>query len=171
MAENWCPMSAQAAVAIILSSAGGLSELLGLIVVAREIRSDRQRGERLLQRLDEPRRPERSYPPRMLGAGPTPEYANPVYATSMHLRGVINDLQQTKVAVANGFLGLRKAIDADIDAAVEVIERDVAERDSELRDGLRYVLAGSVRERWNGVMLLALGISLGAAGSVIGNLG
>lgn len=163
-------MSADAGAAIVLSSAGGACELLGLIVVAREIRSDRQRGERLLARLERPQHRHRSYPSRMLGAGPTPEYANPIYAPSMHVRGVIDDLQKTKVAIANGFLRLRETVDAELDSAIQAIQRDVAARDAELRDGLRYVLAGSIRERWNGVKLLTLGICLGTAGSVVGNL-
>jgi hypothetical protein len=116
-------MGADAA-APVLSGAGGLCELLGLIVVAREIRSDRQRGERLLAQLEQPPRQERSYPSRMLGSGSTPDYANPIYAPSMHVRGVIDDLQKTKVAIANGFLRLRQSVDADLDSAIDAIQRE-----------------------------------------------
>jgi hypothetical protein len=40
----------------------------------------------------------------------------------------------------------------------------------ELRDGLRYVLAGSTRDRWIGVALLGSGVILSGVGSVAGNI-
>jgi hypothetical protein len=40
----------------------------------------------------------------------------------------------------------------------------------ELRDGLRYVLAGRTRDRWIGVALLGSGVILSGVGSVAGNI-
>jgi hypothetical protein len=161
-------MTTLAVLATIFAVAGAICELLGLVMVALEIRSDRIRGERFLERLDQPQRPERRYPsPVMASAMPRREYLDPLYPQSQHVRGVVKELEESYAAIANGFLNLRKTVDADLDAAIDAVQRDIAERDALLRDGLRYVLAGSTRQRWRGVQLLATGIALTAVSAVL----
>jgi hypothetical protein len=65
---------------------------------------------------------------------------------------------------------LKRTTDAELDQAIEQIQRDVADRNAELRDGLRYVLAGSTPDQWIGVALLGSGVILSGVGSVVGNL-
>jgi hypothetical protein len=163
-------VSATTGVAIGLSTLGAAAELVGLLLVVREIANDRERGRRLLLKLEAPPSPERHYPPRFTPSMSPPEYANPAWSQSMHVEGVIRHVRQLEAAVGNGFIGLRKTMDAEVDGAVHQLAQDAAERDRELADGLRYVLAGSTRDRVIGVVLLAVGIVLGLAGSVVGNL-
>jgi hypothetical protein len=157
------------ALAIILSLAGGACELTGLTLVVREILSDRQRARRLLARLDAPRRPQRTYPgPMTAPPFPRPEYMSGLYGPRQQLEGVAKHIERNQAEVGNALVKLKKLTDQELDQAVERIQRDVAVRDAEVREGLRYLLAGSTRERTLGATLLALGIVLAAAGSVVG---
>jgi hypothetical protein len=138
--------------------------------VRREISSDRARAKDLLADLEDPARLERSYPAPVFPSLAPPEYANTAWAPSMHMRGLTEHVERLEVEVANAFLQFKKMTDAALDGAAEAIRQDLAKRDAELAEGLRYVLAGSTRERVIGVGLLVVGIVLGTAGSVIGNI-
>jgi hypothetical protein len=92
------------------------------------------------------------------------------YTSPQNIRGVTEDLQRVQARFANELVDLKKATDAELDQAISAVQQDVGERDAELRDGLRYVLAGSVRERAFGAVLLLVGIVLATVGSVLGNL-
>ena len=70
----------------------------------------------------------------------------------------------------NAFLNVRKAVDADLDQAIGNVRREMEDNDEELRDSLRYVLVGSIRDRVVGAVLFALGVVFSVAGSVIGAL-
>ncbi|MCD6016668.1 MAG: hypothetical protein K0R88_2752 [Solirubrobacterales bacterium] len=69
--------------------------------------------------------------------------------------------------LANGLLSYVKALDTERDKTTLGILRLVVEGDSELREGLREPLAGGIRSRVAGAILLAAGILLSVAGSVI----
>jgi hypothetical protein len=150
------------AAAIVLSSLGAVLELIGLALVVEEIRSDRERGRHFADALDQPGRPQRTYP--------APVSSAVVQLTYRELEQSGQALERFRAEVANGFIKLKKFTDAELDKAVEEIQRDIAERDAKLRDGLRYVLAGSTRQRVTGVGLLVAGVILAAGGSVLGNL-
>jgi Flp pilus assembly CpaE family ATPase len=156
-------VNAAAVVATVLSSLGALCELAGLVLVVREIRSDRERGRRLLESLEQPARPNRTYPAPM-----RPALGAPLTGADMERTG--DTFRRLEAGVANALLKLKRTTDAELDQAIEQVQRDVAERDAELRDGLRYVLAGSTRDRWTGVVLLGVGVILSGVGSVVGNL-
>jgi hypothetical protein len=78
--------------------------------------------------------------------------------------------ERLEADIANAFVKLKRTTDAELDQAIEQIQRDVADRNAEFRDGLRYVFAGSTRDRWIGVALLGSGAILPGVGSVVGNL-
>jgi hypothetical protein len=85
------------ALAIILSLAGGVCELTGLILVAREIVSDRRRARRLLAHLDAPRRPQRTYPgPMMASPFPWQEYMSGLYGPRQQLEGVAKHIERNQ---------------------------------------------------------------------------
>ena len=115
-------------------------------------------------------RPKRRYPPRFLRSTASPPYASPAFTTAHHVRGVIEHLQRTEAALVNAFLNVRKAVDADLDQAIGNVRREMEDNDEELRDSLRYVLVGSIRDRVVGAVLFALGVVFSVAGSVIGAL-
>lgn len=80
------------------------------------------------------------------------------------------EVQRLEARVSGALVKLKQITDAELDQAVERVQNDLAERDAELRDGLRYVLAGSTRDRIVGAGLLVGGIVLAAAGSVLSGL-
>ena len=164
-------MSACAVAAIALSTAGGTAELLGLFMVWREIASDRQRGRRLLRDLETRQPPRRRYPPPTSGSSPlTPQWASSVYGSERQISGIVGRIQGLEASVGNALIALKKGTDAELDRAIGGLEQEMARRDADLRDGLRYVLAGSTRERTIGAVLVGVGIVLAAAGSVLGTL-
>jgi hypothetical protein len=163
-------MSSCTILAIALSGAGAICEFAGLGLVAREIAHDRARGRRLLAKLGEPTRPARTYPTPTGASFLPPNYTNSMWSTSMQIQGVVRHVQQLESEVEHALVGLKKLTDNELDNAIQLIQRDLAERDTDLRDGLAYVLAGSARDRIVGVGLLFTGIVLGVAGSILGNV-
>jgi hypothetical protein len=137
-------------------------ELIGLALVVSEIRNDRDRGRRLLNTLDRRERPERRYP--------GPVSPSPAATTWGEVQQSGQALRRLEAEMANALVKMKKVTDAELDQAMEAVQHDIAERDAELRDGLRYVLAGSARQRSIGVGLLAAGVVFAGAGSVLGNL-
>jgi hypothetical protein len=83
------------------------------------------------------------------------------------LQSVVEHVQRLEASVANILIGVRRAVDTELDRSVENLRQEMAVQDDVLRDGLLEVLAGSIRDRWLGVLLLALGIVLAMAGSVL----
>jgi hypothetical protein len=77
------------------------------------------------------------------------------------------DLAAIEAQVANAFIKMRKALDAELDQSVDVLRGEAADSDNELRRHLRYVLAGSIRDRAIGAGLLGVGIVLTTLGSVV----
>jgi hypothetical protein len=77
---------------------------------------------------------------------------------------------QLEASVANALIGMRKALDTELDRSVAALRHEMGHSDDELRDNLPYVLAGNVRGRVIGAILVGGGIVLGAVGSMIGTL-
>jgi hypothetical protein len=154
-----------AALAIGFSVAGGLCELGGIAVVVRGILQDRQRASRLFVRRRRRQAPRRSYPGRVIPSPLTPSWASPMHGNQ--LQSVVEHVQRLEASVANILIGVRRAVDTELDRSVENLRQEMAVQDDVLRDGLLEVLAGSIRDRWLGVLLLALGIVLAMAGSVL----
>ena len=155
--------------AVGFSIAGGACELLGLAIVIREIASDRARGRQLLARLDSRKPPKRTHPlAPMASSSPMPNAG--LMSHSTQVAETYREVQRLEARVSGALVKLKQITDAELDQAVERVQNDLAERDAELRDGLRYVLAGSTRDRIVGAGLLVGGIVLAAAGSVLSGL-
>jgi hypothetical protein len=86
------------------------------------------------------------------------------------LQALTQSISNLDAAATNVLIDMRKALDADLDETAADLRREAAYSDDELRQHLHYVLAGSIRNRVWGAVLLALGIALATAGSVVGNL-
>jgi hypothetical protein len=72
------------------------------------------------------------------------------------------------VMLLNEITEVQQEIEGDIDELDLAVQRAMRRADIELREELRYILAGSLRDRALGVLLLAGGIILAATGSVLG---
>jgi hypothetical protein len=68
--------------------------------------------------------------------------------------------------VANALIGMRKALDRALDQSVDALREETVDVDNELRGHLRYVLAGSIRDRAIGAGFLGVGIVLTTLGAV-----
>jgi tRNA pseudouridine-54 N-methylase len=90
-----------------------------------------------------------------------------MYTPSHQMRALSGYLRRMEATIANAFLAMRRALDADLDKSVERVRSGIAEGDRELREGLLYVLAESARDRWIGVGFLGIGIVLTTLGSVV----
>jgi hypothetical protein len=71
-------------------------------------------------------------------------------------------------SVHNTFIDVQKVTDADRDKLARELHREIARRDADLRGTLRYILAGSIKDRLVGVVLLGAGIVFGLIGSILG---
>jgi hypothetical protein len=83
------------------------------------------------------------------------------------MSSIVRHIQRLEASVANGIIGLRKAVDTERDYLADALHREQVEGDNQLRENLRDVLTGSVTGRLIGAMLLASGILLSVAGSVL----
>ncbi len=92
----------------------------------------------------------------------------PVAAQQRDLRESIGKLG---AAVVNAFIDMRKSLDAQLDQSVTDVRAEATVADNELREHLRYVLAGTIRNRVIGAVLLGAGILLEIAGALVGALG
>lgn len=162
-------MSGTEIAADLLAVAGGACELAGLAIVALGISRDRERARRLLE--EPPRRPlpSRDYPGRQSPGMMPPPYANPMFGGGQQLSGVIKHVQRLEASVANVLIGMRKAVDAERDAAIEMLRQEADQAGRDLRESLRYVLVGSIKGRVVGAVILAVGIVLSVAANVVGN--
>jgi len=73
-------------------------------------------------------------------------------------------------AAYNALIEMRKTLDRELDRAADDLRTEIAESDDQLREHLRYVLAGSIADRVKGAILLGAGIVFSMAGSVVGTL-
>jgi hypothetical protein len=143
-------------------------ELGGLALVVIGIRDDRRRAERLFAAPIKLRLPKRSYPARMAGSSvATPSWATGGFGSRPQMSSIVRHIQRLEASVANGIIGLRKAVDTERDYLADALHREQVEGDNQLRENLRDVLTGSVTGRLIGAMLLASGILLSVAGSVL----
>jgi hypothetical protein len=157
-----------ATTAIICSVAGGLCEFGGLAFVVRGIGKDRQRARELFAKQAR-KAPERKYPlplPNVRTAS-RPWLGAVSYGPKHEMQQLGKYVQQLETSIANGFLTLRKALDADRDHLAETLDQEIVENDNTLRQHLRYVLAGSIQDRKVGAGLLGAGIILSVIGSVL----
>jgi hypothetical protein len=155
-------------VAVLLSVLGGGFELAGLMIVVLGIRRDREEARRLF--VPRPRKSwrTRTYPPK---ASPRsyPSIGGPV-TVGNPLRQIAEYVSKVDAAAHNNFIAIQKAFDADLKDAADLLRKEAADADDELRESLRYVLAGSVRGRAWGAVFLFVGIVLAVAGSIVGTL-
>jgi energy-coupling factor transporter ATP-binding protein EcfA2 len=151
---------------IVLTVAGGTSELAGVGLVVRGIISDRVKARKLFSVVKVRASSARAYARAgavMVSGGrepTTPERVEALESTVAALRQEMDDR----------LFEARKASDAQIDQALAQAYAADKEIDGELRAGLADVLAGDVRGRVAGVVLLVLGIVLSVAGNWIGAL-
>lgn len=148
-------------IAIVLSVTGAIAELGGLVLIAREIARDQAQAKRLFARRSPAPRRRRVYPGRQSPPRPLASYGTP---DPRELAG------QLAAGVANALIVQRKAIDQEIDLSVDLARQEATAADDLLRDNLDEVLTGNLRERVVGAILIATGIALAAAGSVVGTL-
>jgi len=159
-------------VAIVLSSVGGLLELGGLALVVLDIVADREQARTLFAPRDALERRERSYPaPVHAPSWVPPSQASVMLTPAQHRDAAAKESHRTGAAVANALVRLKKATDAELDREIERVERMTHEREEVLRRGLVHVLAGSIKQRTFGAVLLGLGIGFATAGSVVSSLG
>lgn len=155
--------------AVALSVAGGLCELGGLGLVVLGIAHDREQARRLFVPKPRRQRPKRSYPAKAM-ARLHPSFPHPYYRRQDELRKLAEYISKVDAAAHNNFIDMRKVLDAGIDDTIDLLRTETADADDDLRGHLRYVLAGSIDDRVRGAILLAAGIVLAMAGSVVGTL-
>jgi hypothetical protein len=153
--------------AVVLSVVGGLCELAGLGLVVLGIARDRKQARELFVSKPRPERPSRSYPPKVSPQSPS-LLTNPAYTASHNIRAIAELVTKVDAAAYNAYIEVKRALDEQLDEAVDDLRGEMADADDELRGHLRYVLAGSVDDRVKGAILLGVGIVLAAAGSVVG---
>ena len=159
------------AVAVALTVLGGLSEVVGVFTVVREIAADRARAEKLLSTPRAYQPPERRYAARLdrhaFGVG---GFGDQGVVASIQRPEVEDQITGLAAAAGNAMLGMRKDIDKDRDELEESLLGEIDKGYNELRDNLRDILESDVRLRLVGVAALLFGIALSTAGSVLGNL-
>src|SRR5215207_7970735 len=161
-------------IAIGLSAIGGLCELAGLALVALDIRHDRQQAKRLFVPRPRRERPRRSYPAKASHARSTSLLGGVSYGGQSDQRRIAEALARSVSAIDtaayNALIEMRKTLDRELDRAADDLRTEIAESDDQLREHLRYVLAGSIADRLKGAILLGAGIVFSMAGSVVGTL-
>lgn len=86
------------------------------------------------------------------------------------LKQLAQYISKVDAAAYNNFIDVHKRIDKQSDDVLDRVRAETAEADDHLRDHLRYILAGSIKDRVVGAVLLGTGIVLATAGSVVGTL-
>ena len=152
--------------AIAFSVAGGVSELVGLAMVAREIRRDQRHARRLFRPQEAFHRPERNYPAQTRHGG-----ANPRGHLGTPQPGQVEREMEAEIReIINALIGMRKAVDAERDDLEELAFEQIAKGDNALRHDLLEVLAGNTLERVVGATAIALGIALASVGAVLSSV-
>ena len=115
----------------------------------------------------------------------SPGFPSPLFGgQSGQLRSILGYVSKVDAAAYNNFIDMRKVIDAGLDQTADDLRTEMADADDELRQHLRYVLAGSseddepsrnlldrfLSDRLKGAILLGVGIVLATAGSIVGTL-
>jgi hypothetical protein len=151
------------AASITCSVLGGLCELAGLVLVVLGIRDDQRRAKVLFNQPLTFRPPRRTYPM-------APSANAPGGGTTWgSLQNVDQRIRQLESSVGKLVIGVRKALDKQDDEYARQLHEAQVKGDNELRERLRDVLTGSLTGRAWGAALLAIGIVLGVAGSVLSN--
>ncbi len=140
---------------------------MGLLLVASGIRDDRERAKTLFDKPVKVERPETSYPGRRAGSatpGSTAWASSMVGSSEARIVKRITDLE---ASVHNAIVHLKKVMDEQDFGNTEALYKAQVAGDNELRRRLREVLVGSIKGRIWGAYLLAAGIVLAVAGSVL----
>jgi len=165
-------MSMTNTVAVAVSALGGLLELGGLVVVIRQIASDRTQARRLLAPRSPGERPKHAYPAHIHPSSwLPPAQASVMMTSSQQVEAVRKEVRELETSVANALVRLKKTADQAQDQAIERVEREADLREQELRSAVRYVLGEGRRDRWLGVVLLGAGILFATTGSVLSSVG
>lgn len=161
---------ATGSLAIVLTVLGGLSEVVGVYTVVREIAADRARAKTLLTAPREHKPAKRNYPAPLgqhsFGAG---GFGGQGAVASIMRPSIEDQITNLAVATGNAMLNMRKDIDSDRDALEASVLIAIDRAYDDVRADLRDVLESDVRLRLVGVAALLAGIALSAAGSVLGN--
>jgi hypothetical protein len=158
--------------AIALSALGGISEVVGVSAVVREIAEDRARAKKLFSTSREYTPPERRYPARLgrhsFGIGGFGGQG----AVASTMRPKIED-QITDLAASTGntILDIQKNIYEDRDELEQNLLGEIDRGYNQVRADLKDVLEGDTKLRLFGVGALLLGVILSVAGSTLGNVG
>lgn len=154
---------------IALTVVGGLAELIGLGIVALEIRSDRQKAAQLFTPDEVPKPPARDFP-----EAPSKGALENVFAPRL---GPQLTQSQFGRSVASGFEGTTRLALETYETSVTHTDKTAYEVREEVRDqflavraDLYNVLAGDAKRRVAGVAAIGFGLVLATAGSVLGNL-
>lgn len=130
------------------------------MLVVLEISEDRAHANRVLAARPKTRHVRRDCPGRFLAPRESP-------LPSANRSNLSADAAKVAVWTANQLVEFRKAVDRQLDAAVERLWTEMTAAENETRDHVRYVMVGSVRKRVIGAAALAVGILLEIAGAVI----
>jgi hypothetical protein len=152
--------------AICFSVVGGLTEIAGLAMVVREIRSDGLRAREILD-LRRDLRPPRVEPqsPELQPPIKDPTWKDVAEGTATR------ELEGRIAQVAGDVSELSARVERQkFELGIDVL-REIDRGDNEMRQRFREILTGSMRERWIGVLALLIGILLSATGSVLSSLG
>jgi hypothetical protein len=151
----------------ILTAVGGGFELVGLGLVVKEIADDRARARRLFSPRRRKLKPRRRYPGRLSAGSLAGSRSNSMRPAATQQRELEAATAKMGAILANGLIGMRKALDTQLDQSVDELRSEIEAADDEVREHLRYVLAGGVRDRVIGAGLLGVGIVLEIAGAIV----
>jgi hypothetical protein len=88
----------------------------------------------------------------------------------MDVRDLSAQCERGFAMLGNAITGVTERADRHRDELEAQLLSEIDEGDEELRQTFREVLESDLSERWLGVIALATGIVLAAAGSVVGSL-
>ena len=150
----------------VLTSAGGVCELSGLILVVKEIADDRKRARRLFAARPRQAKPRRRYPGRALPRSAS--LPSRFSSAAEEQRAILPAISKLEADTFNAIVELRKTVERQLDDTAHELHSEIVAADDELRGHLWHVLGGSIRDRVIGAVLLAAGIAIQIAGAIIG---
>jgi hypothetical protein len=158
--------------AITLAVLGGISEVVGVLTVVREIAEDRARAKELFSTPREYVPPERRYPARLgrhsFGVG---GFGGQGAVASIMRPKIEDQITDLAASAGNAMLDMQKSIYEDRDELEKGLLGEIDKGYNQVRADLKDVLEGDTKLRLVGVGALLLGVVLSAAGSILGNLG
>jgi hypothetical protein len=154
----------------LLTALGGACELTGLVLVIKEIADDRRQAKRLFVPRRVPAKPRRRYPGKALPRSGATSPFESMQTAARQQQALRAATSQIEAAMINAFIAMRKSLDTQHDTTVDQLHEEIRNFDNELREHLRYVLAGSIRNRLIGAVLLGVGILLEIAGALVAAL-